>query len=280
MSINISLKAKMINRDRDLSGRPEDEKAWRDSRATKAAFTLAYICVLTLGALLSWHAAVKLFNVPEFLIPDPIEVARAFQGNIPLILRETGTTTFEILAGFGLSVIVGIPLALAIFLSPTFSKIVYPGLIASQAVPKVAIAPLLVVWFGYGLFPKIFIAFLIAFFPIVVNTVTGLGATEREKLVLARSMGFSAMNTFLKIRLPSAAPNIFSGTQDRDHIGRRGRHCWRVRRRQRRAWLPIDGGKRQYGYSLTVRASHYSDASRCYSLCDCRGGGASARAGP
>jgi NitT/TauT family transport system permease protein len=83
--------------------------------------------------------------------------------------------------------------------------------VSSQAVPKVAVAPLFVVWFGFGLLPKVLIAFLIAFFPIVINTAVGLESIEREKILLARSMGLSALDTFFKIRLPSALPTVFGG---------------------------------------------------------------------
>jgi NitT/TauT family transport system permease protein len=110
-----------------------------------------------------------------------------------------------------LSVIVGIPLALAIFLWPLFSRSIYPLLVSSQAVPKVAVAPLFIVWFGLGLVPKVLIAFLIAFFPIVINTAMGLAAIEIEKIHLARSMGLGPFATFIKIRLPNALPSIFAG---------------------------------------------------------------------
>ena len=113
--------------------------------------------------------------------------------------------------GFALSIVVGIPLALAIFLWPAFSRSILPLLVSSQAMPKVAVAPLFLVWFGFGLLPKVLIAFLIAFFPVVINTAVGLASIEPEKIYLARSMGFGATATFFKIRLPNALPAIFGG---------------------------------------------------------------------
>jgi NitT/TauT family transport system permease protein len=113
--------------------------------------------------------------------------------------------------GFVLSIAVGVPLALATFLWPAFARSVYPLLVSSQAVPKMAVAPLFIVWFGFGLLPKVLIAFLIAFFPIVISTVVGLAAIEPEKIHLARSMGLGAAATFFKIRLPNALPSIFGG---------------------------------------------------------------------
>ena len=97
-----------------------------------------------------------------------------------------------------------------------------PHLVASYAL-KVAVAPLLLVWFGFGLVPKVLIAFLIAFFPIVISTAVGLASIQQEKIHLARSMGLSAIATFFKIRLPSALPSVFGGTQNFDYAGCRRR---------------------------------------------------------
>jgi NitT/TauT family transport system permease protein len=128
-----------------------------------------------------------------------------------VLIKQSLATTVEILLGFALSVAVGVPLALTIYLWRPFERAVYPLLIASQAVPKVAVAPLFLVWFGFGLLPKVLIAFLIAFFPVVINTVMGLAALEREKVYLAQSMGLGLVATFFKIQLPSALPSIFAG---------------------------------------------------------------------
>ena len=117
----------------------------------------------------------------------------------------------EILAGFFLSILIGVPLAVVIVYSPTAESFLYPPMVASQAIPKVAIAPLFIVWMGYGLAPKIWIAFLIAFFPIVIDTVVGLRSIHPAMLQLGRSMGGSSFKVFLKLRLPSALPNVFAG---------------------------------------------------------------------
>jgi NitT/TauT family transport system permease protein len=161
--------------------------------------------------LLAWEAAVRLLEVPTFLLPPPSVIAQAMYLNAAQLAQESVATTVEIGLGFGLSVAVGIPLALAIFLWPPFARTIYPLLVSSQAVPKVAVAPLFIVWFGLGLLPKVLIAFLIAFFPVVINTAMGLAAIEQEKIYLARSMGLGAFATFFKIRLPNALPSIFAG---------------------------------------------------------------------
>jgi NitT/TauT family transport system permease protein len=116
-----------------------------------------------------------------------------------------------IMGGFVLSVVIGIPLATVIVFSRFAERMLYPPMIASQAIPKVAIAPLFVVWMGFGVMPKIWIAFLIAFFPVVIDTVVGLRSVQPEMLQLGRSMGGGTLRVFLKLRLPNALPNIFAG---------------------------------------------------------------------
>ena len=183
--------------------------ARRERRARVSGVISPIAVVIALIAL--WEAGTRLFAVPVFLLPPPSAVALSMQANAPLLISNGWVTTIEIVLGFALSILVGIPLALAIFLWPPFSRSVLPLLVSSQAMPKVAIAPLLLVWFGFGLLPKVLIAFLIAFFPIVINTAVGLAAIEPEKIYLARSMGFGPVATFFKIRLPNALPAIFGG---------------------------------------------------------------------
>ncbi|WP_428248168.1 ABC transporter permease [Ferrovibrio sp.] len=161
--------------------------------------------------LVIWEVCTLVFSIPEFLLPKPTVVFQSIQQNASLILRESWVTAAEIALGYLLSIAIGVPLALAIFLWPFFSRSIYPILIASQAMPKVAVAPLLIVWFGFGMLPKVLIAFLIAFFPIVINTVMGLTSIEKEKIYLARAMGLGTIDTFFKIRLPNAMPSIFGG---------------------------------------------------------------------
>ncbi len=168
--------------------------------------------LLTLVALLIvWEVIVRLSRVPLYLVPGPTQVVEKLGLTLPLLVKHGWVTTYEVILGYLLSIAIGIPLGLAIFLSPVFARSVYPLLVSSQAVPKTAIAPLFVVWFGFGVLPKILIAFLIAFFPIVINTVVGLASVEPEKIYLARSMGMSPLAMFFKIRLPQALPSIFAG---------------------------------------------------------------------
>jgi NitT/TauT family transport system permease protein len=165
-----------------------------------------------MAALLAvWEAATWAFSIPAYLLPAPGAILRSMDANSAVLIKESTSTTIEILLGFALSVAVGVPLALAIYLWRPFARSIYPLLVSSQAVPKVAVAPLFLVWFGFGLLPKVLIAFLIAFFPVVINTAMGLAALEREKIYLAQSMGLGPFATFFKIQLPNALPSIFAG---------------------------------------------------------------------
>jgi NitT/TauT family transport system permease protein len=168
--------------------------------------------LLTVAVLvLVWQAAVVALAVPEYLLPAPAGIAAALAGEWRYLAFHSAVTLYEILWGFALAVAVGVPLAMLIVYSPGFERSVYPLLVASQSVPKIAIAPLLIFWAGIGIFPKVLVAFAISFFPIVIDTVVGLRSVEPEMLHLARSMGAGERKIFLKIRFPSALPNIFAG---------------------------------------------------------------------
>ena len=183
----------------------------RDRARRERIGAFVYPVGMMVGILVVWEAATWLFAIPAYLIPAPSAIIRSMQSNSAVLIKESIGTTFEILLGFALSVAVGVPLALAIYLWRPFARAVYPVLVSSQAVPKVAVAPLFLVWFGFGLLPKVLIAFLIAFFPVVINTAMGLASLEREKIYLAQSMGMSSIATFFKIQLPNALPSIFAG---------------------------------------------------------------------
>jgi len=172
---------------------------------------LIYPIAMMVVLLALWQAAAYLFSFPSYLLPTPSAIVASMTANSTLLIKQSLGTSVEILLGFALSVAVGVPLALAIYLWKPFARTVYPLLISSQAVPKVAVAPLFLVWFGFGLMPKVLIAFLIAFFPVVINTAMGLAALEREKIYLAQSMGLGSLATFFKIQLPNALPSIFAG---------------------------------------------------------------------
>jgi NitT/TauT family transport system permease protein len=172
---------------------------------------IAYPVGMMVALVAIWEIAARAFSIPPYLLPAPSAIVQSMVTNAAVLMQQSVGTTIEILLGFALSVVVGVPLALGIYLWRPFARTVYPVLVSSQAVPKVAVAPLFLVWFGFGLLPKVLIAFLIAFFPVVINTAMGLAAMEREKLYLAQSMGLGPLATFFKIQLPNALPSIFAG---------------------------------------------------------------------
>ncbi len=166
---------------------------------------------LVVMLIVLWDVFIRLFKIPPYLIPNPLSVAKQLVAEWPMLWRETLPTLYATLAGFALSALVGVPIAMWIAYSRLVESFVYPLLVFSQSIPKVAIAPLFVVWFGFGLVPKVIAAFLLGFFPVVVATVQGFKSVEGDVIDLARSMGANPLKIFLKFRLPHALPAIFSG---------------------------------------------------------------------
>jgi NitT/TauT family transport system permease protein len=158
-----------------------------------------------------WEAGVRLFAIPEFLLPAPSAILNAILLQAPNVLQHTNATLFTILAGFAASIIVGFPLAIAIASSPLLANALYPLLVLTQSVPKIAIAPLLVIVFGANEMPRIIVTFLVAFFPLVISIAAGLLATPAELVELGRSLKASWLQELFRIRLPSATPFVFSG---------------------------------------------------------------------
>lgn len=158
-----------------------------------------------------WYVIVHAFNVPKYLLPLPEQVLQRVVADFGFLMTHSWVTTLETLGGFALSAVIGIPLAALIVASPTMDKAIMPWLILSQTFPKVALAPLIVVWFGLGFAPKVVIAFLVAFFPVVISTVVGLRSMEKEMLELARSMRATRTQMFFRFQLPLALPGVFSG---------------------------------------------------------------------
>ncbi len=161
--------------------------------------------------VLLWELAVRLFKIPKFILPAPSLIAAEAWAHRAQLPGHTWATLWETLAGFGLSIAVGVPLAVVIAWAPFLRNTIYPLLVVTQSVPKVAIAPLIVIFMGVGEMPKILVAFLVAFFPIVVDTATGLNAVPPELIDLSRSLKASRFQEFAKIRFPTAVPFLFSG---------------------------------------------------------------------
>jgi NitT/TauT family transport system permease protein len=181
------------------------EKSPRDpSTIIYPAFTIALL-------LISWEVLTRTGAAPPYALPSPHDVLMELIDRWPTLLTNALSTTVVIVVGFALSVVLGIALAVLISSSRAFEKSIYPLLVGSQAIPKLALAPLFVVWFGFGLLPKSLITFFIAVFPVVISTVQGIASVEPELEFLARSMGLGQYRTFRMIRLYRALPSIFAG---------------------------------------------------------------------
>ena len=187
------------------------EEQSKESWARRFFDQYGYAALVLMTLVLVWEIGALITHQPERLLPRPSVVARTLIDRWDLLLIHGSVTLLEAGLGFLLSLVVGVPLAIAIVYSETLERIIYPLLLASQAVPKIAIAPLFIIWLGFGLTPKIIIAFLIAFFPIVIATVVGLRSIDPEMLQLAQSMGTVGIKSFIKLRLPNALPNLFGG---------------------------------------------------------------------
>jgi NitT/TauT family transport system permease protein len=180
-----------------------------DSRILRVLFPVGGLALL----ILLWHFYVVAFDVAPVVLPRPMLVLDATIANWRLIVSEGWITLLESLYGFILAFVLGVPLAVAIAGSRTLNLMFYPLLIATQSLPKVALAPLILVWLGTGIESKLAIAWLVAFFPIVVDTATGLRNTPAEFLDLATSVRANAFQTFWKIRFPAALPFVISGSK-------------------------------------------------------------------
>ena len=159
----------------------------------------------------AWELTVRLFALPEYLLPGPEPVLAALAKNIRTLAAQSLWTAGTVLAGFLVAAAVAIPLAMLIVISPVLERLLYPPMVATQSIPKIALAPLFIVWFGFGVAPKVAVAFLISFFPIVIDTIVGLRSIDPAMIQLARSMGAPPRRIFLKLRLPHALPMIFGG---------------------------------------------------------------------
>ncbi|MBO9520882.1 MAG: ABC transporter permease [Nocardioidaceae bacterium] len=183
----------------------------RRRKAGNALSTLAYPGGLCLVLLALWQFLVPALDVETSVLPVPTEILSAGWENRDLIREHTWPTLLETVVGFAIAAVLGIVVAVAITAVPAIHKTLYPLLVGSLVVPKIAIAPLFVIWFGFGYTPKIIMVVLIAFFPVVVDMALGLTSIPPELRMLNRSMGASRWRAFWKISFPFALPNLFIG---------------------------------------------------------------------
>lgn len=174
---------------------------------------VAYPVGTLVAVAILWEAGVVVFGIPAYLVPPLRNVLRALVENVGLLGQHTATTLYEVVVGFGITLAIGLPLSVAIAAWRPLDRFVFPILVALQTTPKVAIAPLLVVWMGFGIAPKIFMVVVVAIFPLIISSVAGFKSTPLEMVNLGRSMGLRRRALFNKIVLPYALPQVLAGVK-------------------------------------------------------------------
>lgn len=174
------------------------------------------VIVLLLGVweiAAQWDWISNALNIQDFLVPAPSDIATSLWRDRSLLADDSWVTLREVLLGFLCALVAGLVFAVVLHLSDTLRRAFYPLLVASQAIPPVAIAPILVVWFGFGLGPKLLLIALVCFFPVTVNTLDGLRAVDPQLITMMRTLGASRIQILARVELPSALPFFFSGTK-------------------------------------------------------------------
>lgn len=171
------------------------------------------------GLVAIWQVAASTGAVSDaldlkpFLVPSPAEIAEALWQNRALLAENAWVTLKEVLLGFGCALVAGLAFAVVLHLFETMRRAFYPLVVATQTIPIVVIAPILVIWFGYGIGPKLAIVALICFFPITVNTLDGLRSVDPEAIKMMRTLDASRWQTFRRVEAPTALPYVFSGAK-------------------------------------------------------------------
>jgi NitT/TauT family transport system permease protein len=174
----------------------------------------ALLSLVTLVAfIVLWEVAVDLFGVSKLILPKPSAIALSLWDGFHsgTLLRNFGVTLYEVVAGFAIGAVGGLLLGALISQIALLEKLFYPYVVAFQTVPKVAIAPIIIIWLGFGTFSKVVITATIAFFPILANTIVGLRAAPADQIELMVSLTASPLQIFRKVRVPQALPYIFVG---------------------------------------------------------------------
>ncbi len=192
----------------NLSSMPTPAFTW--SAATKHWLPAVILLLVTVAL---WEAAVRIFSISSFIIPAPTKIMQALVAQWGLLMHATVVTAGEILFGFLVSVGVGIALALVIVRFDWLGRALYPLVVLFQNVPKVALAPIFILWFGYGLIPKIGLILVIAFFPVTLSMLAGMQSVDNSLLALMNSVGAGPTQILLRIRVPHSLPSLMAGTK-------------------------------------------------------------------
>src|SRR5262249_38746416 len=166
---------------------------------------------LSAGVIIAWEAIIRLFKVPAFVLPAPTAIVDSLIANARALAVAAQATALEVLFGFVLSALVGVAVALVIVRFERFGRALYPLIVLFQNVPKVALAPIFILWFGYDLAPKVLLIVVIAFFPVAIDMLAGLQAVEPSFVALMQSVGASKTKILLRVRIPYALPHLFAG---------------------------------------------------------------------
>lgn len=203
-----------MNPSQSLAGTPSAPTKNTRARPWISKDTWLVIAV-TLAGFGIWELAVRWLQVPQFILPSPLAIATRVAQDFTsgLIFPHFLQTLVEVLAGFLLATVIGVGLGTLVALVRVVERVVYPFVLALQTVPKVAVAPLFIIWFGFGIEPKIVTAAVIAFFPILVNVIAGLKATDARRLLLMRALKAGRWTTFCKVQLPGMLPYLFAGLE-------------------------------------------------------------------
>ena len=198
----------------DTTGKPTTAERERTSRKRFDPWNvigwLLPIALLVL-VLAGWEIGVRITDTPRWFLPAPSEVASETVESRKLLWAHTRTTLTEVLVGYGIAAVVGVISAIGIASSRIAERAIYPAIVASQAIPIIALAPILLIWFGYGLTPKVIVVVLLCFFPIAVNMADGLRAIDQDAVALLRSMGANRWQIMRIVRIPTSLPYLLSG---------------------------------------------------------------------
>lgn len=194
----------------DNAGFTALDRAWLSELGQRLSAVLPALGLAAV-VLLIWEAAVRLFNIPQFVIPAPSAIAVALFEQRVALATASKATAIEVLFGFVLAAVVGIVVALAIVRFERFGKALYPLVVLFQTVPKVALAPIFILWFGYDLAPKIVLIVVIAFFPVAIDMLAGLQSVEPSFVALMRSVGAGRGEILRRVRMPHSLPHLMAG---------------------------------------------------------------------
>lgn len=182
-----------------------------DKRRKSKTLMVVLPLIGTVVLLVAWWLIKVVNGWSEFILPSPLEVVQTAIEEWDILISNTWATVWETVAGFGLAVAIGVPIGVALAYSWVFDRMFSPILLGFNAVPKIAVAPLLVIWMGFGFLPKIVMVVLLCFFPIVLSTMAGIKSTPEELRELIKSLEATPFQAFRKVRLPAALPHLFVG---------------------------------------------------------------------